>query len=226
MTNKFQNKLPEAVIFDWDNTLVDSWPLIHFAINETMKVVGGELWSLDRVKGHIHKSMRDIFPDIFGEKWVEAAEIYKKSYRSQHLEKMVFLPDALKLIDALCERNIPLFIISNKIGDVVRMESDNLGISNKFLKILGAGDTDFDKPHRAMVDLALNDTRINPKKDLIWFIGDTIVDIECALNTGCQPVLYGEGINVPEELILREGSKNEKPLIWFKSHQEIINQLH
>ena len=27
---------PKAVIFDWDNTLVDTWPLIHEAIDKTM----------------------------------------------------------------------------------------------------------------------------------------------------------------------------------------------
>jgi phosphoglycolate phosphatase len=35
--------LPKAVIFDWDNTLVDSWPVIHHALNETLEAYGKPL---------------------------------------------------------------------------------------------------------------------------------------------------------------------------------------
>jgi phosphoglycolate phosphatase len=33
------NKLsiPRAILFDWDNTLVDTWPLIHTAMNGRWK---------------------------------------------------------------------------------------------------------------------------------------------------------------------------------------------
>ncbi|MFT5702654.1 MAG: phosphoglycolate phosphatase [Rickettsiales bacterium] len=31
------NNFPKAIIFDWDNTLVDSWSVIHFALNKTME---------------------------------------------------------------------------------------------------------------------------------------------------------------------------------------------
>lgn len=219
------NKFPKAVIFDWDNTLVDSWPLIHSAINETMLAMDKKLWSFEKVKKEVHQSMRDIFPEMFGSSWLKAAEIYKKSYRSQHLEKIILLPKAIDLINMLYEKNIPLFIVSNKTGDMVRVEADNLKIADKFLKIVGSQDTNFDKPHKAPVDFALNDTGINPQKDLVWFVGDTITDMECALHSGCQPILYGENVNVPDEFIKRESQKEEKPLMWFKCHQEIIQNL-
>ena len=131
--NQLSIKLPKAVIFDWDNTLVDSWPLIHFAINTTMEQMGRDLWSLDKVKNDIHKSMRDSFPALFGDRWQEAGEIYKNSYRSQHLEKLQFLPNAIDFINFLHQKKILLFIISNKIGSTLRMEAENLRIANKFL---------------------------------------------------------------------------------------------
>jgi phosphoglycolate phosphatase len=33
-------KKPKAIIFDWDNTLVDTWPLIQTAIDTTMVQMG------------------------------------------------------------------------------------------------------------------------------------------------------------------------------------------
>lgn len=37
---------PKAIIFDWDNTLVDSWPVIQHAIDHTMVEMGKEPWGL------------------------------------------------------------------------------------------------------------------------------------------------------------------------------------
>ncbi|HLD76781.1 MAG TPA: HAD hydrolase-like protein, partial [Rickettsiales bacterium] len=86
---------PKAIIFDWDNTLVDTWPLIHAAINATMIAMKKEEWSLKKVQDNIHKAMRDSFPEIFGDNWQEAGEIYVNTYRSINLDRLKFLPDAL-----------------------------------------------------------------------------------------------------------------------------------
>ena len=32
---------PRAIIFDWDNTLVDVWPAIHDALNTTFVAMDG-----------------------------------------------------------------------------------------------------------------------------------------------------------------------------------------
>ena len=220
------SKLPKAVIFDWDNTLVDTWPLIHYAINFTREKMGKDLWSLEKIKNDIHKSMRESFPEIFGERWQEAGEIYKNSYRSQHLEKMEFLPEALKLINFLYQKDILLFVISNKMGDTLRMEVKSLKVADKFLALVGSGDAEFDKPHRAPVDLALENSGVDPEIDLIWFVGDTITDIECAIQSHCQPILYGEGSNVPKDLIAKQSAKKDRPMLCFKDHQEILNFLN
>lgn len=217
--------LPKAVIFDWDNTLVDTWPLIHVAINATMEKMGHELWSLDKVKTDIHKSMRESFPEIFGDNWQEAGEIYKNAYRSQHLDQLCFLPKAVDLINYLHQKNILLSIISNKTGNILRAEAESLKIDDKFFSIIGSGDAQFDKPHHAPVDLALLGSGIDPKKDLVWFVGDTITDIECAINCHCQPILYGEGRNVPKDLIAKKSAEKEKAMLCFDSHQEILDYL-
>ena len=219
------NKFPRAVIFDWDNTLVDTWPLIHSAINETMEKMDRELWHIDKVKTDIHKSMRESFPALFGENWQEAGEIYKNAYRSQHLNKMEFLSGAIELINFLHQKDILLFVISNKMGNTLRMELESLKMTDKFLAIVGAGDAAFDKPHKAPVELALGGSGLDPEKDLIWFVGDTITDIECAINSNCQPILYGKGANVPKDLIAREIVKKEKPMLCFENHQEILDKL-
>ena len=61
-------KKPSAILFDWDNTLVNTWPLIHKAINVTFQEYGLEPWSLEKVKENAHESSREAFPKLFGER--------------------------------------------------------------------------------------------------------------------------------------------------------------
>jgi len=83
-----------------------------------------------------------------------------------------------------------LAVVSNKTGAVLRNEAAHLGWTPLFGTIVGAGDTHTDKPHRAPVELALQPAGIAPGRD-VWFVGDTAIDMECALAAGCVPVLLG-----------------------------------
>src|SRR3954453_5361092 len=63
---------PHAILFDWDNTLVDSWATIHEALNVVMAAMGSPLWSLQETKQRVRLSLRESFPLHFGERWEEA----------------------------------------------------------------------------------------------------------------------------------------------------------
>jgi len=218
------NKLPKAIIFDWDNTLIDTWPLIHDAIDETMIKMGKEPWGLEKVKKNVHKSMRESFPEIFGDKWQEAGKIYKDSYHKNHLENLVMHENALNLLESAQELGIKLFVVSNKMGQTLRDEAKHLAIADKFFGIIGAHDAVYDKPSKEPVELALEGSDLDPKNDLIWFIGDSYIDIECGLNSGCLPVLFNEENNLPRDILYRIKETN-KPLLHFKNHQEVIDYL-
>ena len=198
-------KLPKAVIFDWDNTLVDTWPLIQVAIDTTMEQMGKEPWGLEKVKNEVHASMRESFPKIFGDNWEKAG--------------------ALELLDKLLELNITLIIISNKIGTTLRKEAGHMGVSDKFFSIIGSTDAVRDKPNKDPFDLALQNSELDPKRDLIWFVGDTITDVECAVVSACQPVLYGEGRNVPKDLIAKLQKDPHKPILCFDDHYQISKYI-
>lgn len=236
MSNYTENKKallalpkPKAVIFDWDNTLVDTWPLIQIAIDETMKAMGYKPWGLEKVRNEVHKSMRDSFPEIFGENWQQAGEIYKNTYRSIHLEQIQLLPNALTLINKLEEMNITQFIVSNKIGATLRKEAAKIGVDRKFFALIGAGDAVCDKPEKEPVELALLGSDLDPKKDEIWFIGDTVTDIDCAYNSSCRPIVYGHSLHQISKTISKEmlssGKNGEGALPVYFNHDELIEVL-
>jgi len=218
-------KFPKAIIFDWDNTIIDTWPLIHEAIDETMVTMGKKPWGLAKVKENVHKSMRESFPVIFGDDWQKAGKIYKDSYHRNHLEKLVPIKGALELIDLTIKLNLVIFVVSNKGGTTLRDEAAHLGIKNKFFSIIGAMDAIYDKPSKEVVEMALEGSDLDVKKDLIWFIGDSYIDIECALNSGCMPVLFNETNGLSKDLLRRVKEATGDELLHFKTHQEVMDYL-
>ncbi len=217
-------KKPKAIIFDWDNTLVDTWPLIQTAINNTMNKMGKDNWDLEKVKNTVHKSMRDSFPEIFGDNWQQAGEIYRNSYHAINIDKIQLLPNSLNLIKKISELGIMQFIISNKIGSTLRKEVKKLQIDKLFFSIVGSQDANFDKPDKSVVDFAVLGSEIDLSKDEIWFIGDTISDIECAHNANCTPIIYGHSNNQISKSISLQMINEGKIPVYF-DHIEIINLL-
>ncbi len=223
-------KKPKAIIFDWDNTLVDTWPLIQYAIDSTMIAMGREPWGLEKVRDNIHKSMRESFPEIFGDNWQQAGEIYKNSYRSINIERISLLPKSLELIDTANSKGIIQSIVSNKIGTTLRAEAKKIGVDRKFFSVIGSMDSDADKPSNKPVELALMGSGIDIKKDEIWFVGDSIADIDCANICGFTPIAFGyfdaDGKERVSKTIsndvLASGFKGKAVPLYF-NHQELID---
>jgi phosphoglycolate phosphatase len=184
-------KIPKAVIFDWDNTLVNTWPLIHNALHKTFNKYGLTPWTLEETKERVAHSLRDSFPVLFGEQWETAGKDYQAFYQRDHLTKLESLPLSEDVLRFLKAKNVYLAVVSNKKGHNLRKEAEHIGWAKYFDKLVGSDDAANDKPHRDPVDLALEGSGIQAGDD-VWFVGDTTVDLECAQNTGCVPVLYGE----------------------------------
>jgi phosphoglycolate phosphatase len=192
---------PQAILFDWDNTLVDSWATIHEALNHVMAAMGKPLWSLAETRARVRLSLRESFPLHFGERWQEARTIYLDRFRAIHLQRLTPLPGCEELIEALAGEGFYLGVVSNKTGGLLRREAEQLGWSRYFGAIIGAGDAAADKPHPAPVRLALRASHIEAG-EAVWFVGDTDVDIECADNAGCVPILLS-GEPRPEDALHR-----------------------
>jgi phosphoglycolate phosphatase len=190
---------PRAILFDWDNTLVDSWLTIHEALNHVMGVMEKPLWSLAETRARVRLSLRESFPVHFGERWEEARGIYLERFRAIHLERLRPLPGCGEMVKALAGEGIFLGVVSNKTGSLLRREAEELGWSRYFGRIVGAGDAVADKPDPAPVRLALQPSGVEAGAG-VWFVGDTGVDIECAGNASCVSVLLGSDL-AAEELL-------------------------
>ena len=179
---------PRAVLLDWDNTLVDTWPVIHDAMNTTLRAMGEAEWQYDETKTRVRRALREAFPDIFGARWETARDIYYDRFQAIHLEKLKILPGADELLVALAEKEFYLGVVSNKTGKYPRRETAHLGWDRYFGRVVGAADAARDKPAPDAVALALEGSGIEAQ-DGVWLVGDTTIDMECAHNAACVPVL-------------------------------------
>ncbi len=179
---------PRAILFDWDNTLVDNWQVICDSMNDALGAMDLAPWTLTETKARVRASLRDSFPVLFGDRWPEAREIFYRSFASRHLAALKPMPAAEFLLRTLAARKIYAAVVSNKTGKFLRAEVDHLGWTGLFGALVGAGDCARDKPARDPVDRALGPLGAAPDRS-IWFVGDTDIDMVCGGANGCWPVL-------------------------------------
>jgi phosphoglycolate phosphatase len=180
---------PRAIVFDWDNTLVDSWGTIHEALVRTFTAMGREPWTLAETKARARHSLRDAFPALFGDHWDEARKLYLGHFTAIHIEQLAPITGAAALLAEAQAAGFHLAVLSNKTGRILRAEADHLGWSKHFARLVGAGDARADKPDPAAMTHVLEGSGFAGPD--VWYVGDTALDMECASRAGCIGVLVG-----------------------------------
>lgn len=180
---------PRAILFDWDNTLVDTWVVIHHALKATFEAMGQEPWTLAEARLRVRESARDAFPKLFGDRAEEALKVFYGTYEAHHLEMLTPLPGAATMLRQLAGTpDLFLGLVSNKKGSLLRLEAESLGWTPYFGSLVGANDALRDKPAPEAVEMALAPSGLPAGPD-IWFVGDTDIDMTCATETGCTAIL-------------------------------------
>lgn len=210
------NTIPSAILFDFDDTLIDARPIINKALEATFKEFGisEEIISIKNID--INRSLRDYFYQIFEDNIIEARDTYYKYY-TVYSHDLAPLKGSEEVLKFLYHHQVFTAVVSNKNGSKLRSEiSDIFTWQKYFVDIVGSGDTAEDKPSALPAKLALK-TFNNEDYSNIWFIGDTLVDLETARNLGCKAILYGN--HTVDDL--------NKDLIHYrvKDHNELLKLL-
>ncbi|GIL38535.1 HAD family hydrolase [Roseiterribacter gracilis] len=179
---------PRAILFDWDNTLVDNWRCVQAALNTARSSFDLPPLDLAETLANARLSARDSFPRMFGTQWEQARAIFYEAFERLHLEGLVALAGAERLLDWTRNNGVPAAVVSNKRGAFLRREVTHLGWDDRFGVLVGAGDAPRDKPDAAPAVMALAALGVEASPG-VWFVGDTDVDLRTGLAAGCTPVL-------------------------------------
>ncbi|MCK8783741.1 HAD family hydrolase [Roseomonas sp. NAR14] len=180
---------PRAILWDWDNTLVDGWAAIAAGLNAAFAAFGLPAWTVAETKGRVRRSLRESFPEIFGGEWERARDLFYAEVRARHLAVLAPMPGAEAALRAAARW--PQGVVSNKQGPLLRAEAAHLGWGGYFGALVGAGDAASDKPDPAPFRMALAPLGIEPGP-AVWYVGDTGIDIQGARAAGCTAVLLGD----------------------------------
>jgi phosphoglycolate phosphatase len=164
---------PAAILWDWDNTLVDGWAAIAAGLNAAFAAFDLPRWTLEEVRARVRRSLRESFPEIFGAEWTRARDIFYAEVRARHLAMLAPMPEAEQALRAAARAGIPQAVVSNKQGPLLRAEAAA------------------DKPDPAPFRLALG--ACGAEGDArVWYVGDTALDMQAARASGLSAVLLGD----------------------------------
>lgn len=207
---------PKAVLFDWDNTLVDTWPIVRDALNHTLVTFGLKPYSDEEFLKRPQTSHRQTFPQLFGDQWEQAEKLYYTLYKMVQEQYLRGFPGSDDFIRHLAQNNVYMAIVSNKNSLYLRQEVELLGWNPYFKSIVGSYDAQEDKPSNLPVLQALKGSGIKPDLQ-VWFVGDSDVDLECARNSGCQPVMIKHN---------QEKKPFNEDVLWFHHFDELIDHFN
>lgn len=212
-------RLPPAVLFDWDNTLIDTFPAIFAAHNAVRTAIGALPWTEAEARANIRLAAKDAFPIWYGDRAAEAERVYTDYIRSSHLEHMAHIDGTRELLDHLYTRQVPMGVVSNKRGEFLRREITHAGWDHFFRAVIGADDIQGPgKPAPDGVLQALSVLHLPAAG--VWYVGDTENDIRTAHAAGAVPVFIENlTMNTADEIATL------KPAMTFKTPRECLAYL-
>lgn len=209
-------KKPTAIIFDFDDTLVDTKPIIKRSLQATFDEFDINKDVIQTKDIDVNRSLKDYFHEIFGDNVKAAREVFYSHY-DNFAQDIKIIDNVEDVLNFLKKNKVYMTIVSNKNGMRLRNEINNkLAWGHYFGNIIGSGDAKADKPSHEPAKLSLEHLKLADYKN-VWLIGDSIVDLRTAQNLGCIGVLFKTDIKEkPEDVVAHTQVDN---------HLELLNLL-
>lgn len=173
----------KAVLLDMDGTIVDAFPPIIRALNQTFVEFGLPQMTAAEVKRHTGKgdcSMKA----LFGERREAAAARFLEIHDEDYLEQIKPLTGAETLFDWLKSQQIPAAIVTSKSQMRAEAQLDALNWAHYFDAVIGKMDGRAEKPDPEPVLLACKHLGVEPQHAIM--IGDGIADMKSASRAGSR----------------------------------------
>jgi len=178
-----------------DGTIVDAFPPIIRALNQTFIEFGMPTMSDVDVKRHTGKGDCSMTA-LFGERKEEAGIRFLEIHDEDYLERITPLKGAEALFKWLQSINIPIAIVTSKSQIRAEAQLEVLGWSSYFDAIIGKRQGLLEKPSPAPVLLACEQLAITPASAIM--IGDGIADMKSATRAGSRALGFCDAFSAEE----------------------------
>ena len=195
----------QAIIWDFDGTLLDSFHVNEDILREITSETGREMPSLETRLKNYHGSLKDTLintlslsedeTDTVLESFLKKQDKLYQTEINSHLYK-----DALGLARVASEKDITQLVVTNRDHEDRGAASPRSIIANTELgkyvdEIICGDETQYRKPDSRVLGEWTISNSINPGDLLI--IGDQFVDAQFASNLGARALIVKRSINTP-----------------------------
>jgi HAD superfamily hydrolase (TIGR01509 family) len=173
----------EAVLFDWDGTLLDSFDADSSAYLAMFREMGIP-WGLDQLALHYSPNWYNVYraAKLPRARW-DAANL---AWRKQYVEYKPKLVLGARRVLAQLRRRYRLGLVTSGERDRVNSQLRYFQLTSLFASRVCADDTKLKKPHPAPLRLALKQMRLRPTACV--YVGDSPHDLEMARRAGVRAI--------------------------------------
>ena len=194
--------MKKLLIFDLDGTLIDTWVDLKNAVNHALKLRNYPERSLEQIRRAIGNGVaklvaRSIPNGDSNPDYLDTLNDFKKYYSIHHSDNTFPYPNCVEAIFNLKKHGYILAVATNKISSVARILIERC-YPGMFDFIQGDEPGMDRKPAPMMVTSLCQ--RFGVEKKDAFYIGDTDVDMQTALNSEVDFVLVTYGYRTKDEL--------------------------
>lgn len=192
----------QALIFDWDGTLMDSEARIVNCLREACLHHGfadQTDYAYKNVIGlGLREALRALQPDQTSEIIEELANEYRLRYMVTNTTPSELFAGVPEILQTLEAAGYWLAIATGKGREGLNQVLEQTGLHNRFLVTRCASETQ-SKPHPQMLEEILDHLGLYPRDALM--IGDTEYDMEMARNIGMPALAVSYGVHSTDRLM-------------------------
>lgn len=191
----------QAVLFDLDGTLVDSYAALSEAVNHARREHAlGDL-PAERIRDLVGDGLEKLLQRAFELDQVPLSvrEAFESRYDEICCVESRILDDVEATLDALTTLGVPMAVCTNKPTAFSRKILDFLGLSPHFRAIIGPDVAGARKPDARHVFRTMEEAGFGA--DGALFVGDMPIDVAAARNSGIDVAVLATGSSTLEELL-------------------------
>jgi len=172
--------MPGVLLFDFDGTLIDTIPGIWRLYLEVSEELGLSKKSYGEFSRHLGKTWRNVlhslWPDVDVEEFTRHYDFTREDPQP--------IPDVNRALDILSQRH-RLAVLTSRGGESLKHHAGKVNLNlDYFEAIYHRNNTDYHKPDcRVFEEVA---SKLEAEKNDITYIGDSLVDYNCAQEAGVE----------------------------------------